>query len=75
MEPHEHSIFQMLLSLGAVRRGQSDTVGSGWVAHLTVVEGLGADGQAAQFNALLELVGNLEALQLVVGVPGQLVGT
>lgn len=45
------------------------------MTHLTVVEGLGTDGQAAQLNALLELVGNLEALQLVVGVPGQLVGT
>lgn len=42
--------------------------------HLTVMEGLGADGQAAQFNGLLETGGDLQALQLIVGVPGQLVG-
>ena len=31
------------------------------------MEGLGADGQAAQFNGLLETGGDLQALQLIVG--------
>lgn len=43
--------------------------------HLTVMEGLGADGQATQLNGLLEPGGDLQTLQLVVGMSGQLVGT
>lgn len=39
------------------------------------MEGLGSDGQAAQLNGLLELGRNPQALQLVIGIPGQLVGT
>lgn len=39
------------------------------------MEGLGADGQAAQLDGLLEPGGDLQALQLVIGMPGQLVGT
>lgn len=42
--------------------------------HLAVMEGLGADGQAAQLDGLLEPGGNLQSLQLVIGMPGQFVG-
>ena len=43
--------------------------------HLTVMEGLGADGQAAQLDGFLEPGRNMQALQLVIGMSGQLVGT
>ena len=39
------------------------------------MEGLGANGQTAQLNGFLEPGGYLQTLQLVVGMPGQLVGT
>lgn len=39
------------------------------------MERLGADGQGAQFNGLLDPGGDLQPPKLVIGVPGQLVGT
>lgn len=57
-----------------MQRGQERPPAGGQGLHLTVMEGLGADGQAAQLDGLLESGGGLQALQLVVGVPGQLVG-
>ena len=39
------------------------------------MEGLGTDGQATPLNGLLEPGGDLQALQLVIGMPSQLVGT
>lgn len=43
--------------------------------HLTVMEGLGADGQGTQLNGLLESGRDVQATQLVIGMPGQPVGT
>lgn len=43
--------------------------------HLTVKEGLGADGQGTQLNGLLESGRDVQATQLVIGMPGQPVGT
>lgn len=42
--------------------------------YLAVVEGLGADGEAAQLHRLLEARGDVKLLQLLVGVAGQLEG-
>lgn len=38
------------------------------------MERLGADGQGAQLNGLLDPGGDLQPPKLVIGVPGQLVG-
>lgn len=45
------------------------------VPHLVVMEGLGADGQAVQLDGLLEPGRHTQAPQLVIGMPGQFVGT
>lgn len=47
----------------------------GLCPHLVVMEGLGADGQAVQLDGLLEPGRDVQAPQLVIGVPGQFVGT
>lgn len=61
---------------GDIQRGEREASSpKGSCPHLAVMEGLGADGQAAQLDGLLEPAGDLQALQLVIGVPGQLVGT
>lgn len=39
------------------------------------MEGLGADGQGAQLNGLLDPGGDLQPPKLVIGMPGQLVST
>lgn len=74
------TIFQMepgpgKKASGDIQRGQREASSPrGPCPHLAVMEGLGADGQAAQFDGLLKPGGDLQALQLVIGVPGQLVG-
>lgn len=69
------TIFQMESRPG--KKGLGDIQRGIWGScpHLAVMEGLGADGQAAQLDGLLEPAGDLQALQLVIGVPGQFVGT
>lgn len=42
--------------------------------YLAVVEGFGANGEAAQLHRLLEARGDVQLLQLLVGVAGQLEG-
>lgn len=70
------AIFQMKAS-GDIQRGRKEGEAPsprGSCPHLAVMEGLGADGQVAQLDGLLEPGGDLQALQLVIGVSGQLVG-
>lgn len=41
--------------------------------YLAVVEGFRANGEAAQLHRLLEARRDMQLLQLLVGIPGQLV--
>lgn len=43
--------------------------------YLTVMEGFGANGDAAKFYRLLEAWGNVQLLQLLVRISGKLVCT
>ena len=46
-----------------------------FVPHLSIVEGLGPDGEAAQVNSVLEALWQPQHPQLLVGRAGQLVGS
>ena len=59
----------------SLRSWESNTANPAFpTTHLAVVEGLGPHGKAAQLDGLLETRGDVQLLQLLIRVPGQLEG-